>query len=212
MTKHGKQAASTLGAFGMNCTLKTGPASSSTQKLLDEVLQAMTPYGVTTSSTRVVDHDVKPGVKADEGDGDAWPALRQQVLDANILVLATPIWMGQPSSVAKRVLERMDAFLDDIGEQGRYPTFGRVAVVGVVGNEDGAHHVTAELYQALADVGFTIPGGSSAYWVGEAMGSVNYKDLKSTPRKLASTISTLACNAAHLAALLKEQPYPAPKK
>lgn len=212
MTKHGNQATSTLGAFGMNCTLKTGPASSSTQRLLDEVLQAMTPYGVTASSTRVVDHDVKPGVKADEGEGDAWPALRQQVLDANILVLATPIWMGQPSSVAKRVLERMDAFLDEIDEQGRYPTFGRVAVVAVVGNEDGAHHVTAELYQALADVGFSIPGGSSAYWVGEAMGSVNYKDLKSTPKKLAGTISTLACNAVHLAALLKEQPYPAPKK
>jgi multimeric flavodoxin WrbA len=170
----------------------------------------MTSHGVKTGSVRVVDHDVKPGVKADEGDGDAWPALRRQVLEANILVLATPIWMGQPSSVAKRVLERMDAFLDEIDEQGRYPTFGRVAVVAVVGNEDGAHHVTAELYQALADVGFTIPAGSSAYWVGEAMGSVNYKDLERTPKKLADTIETLASNAAHLSALLQAQPYPAP--
>jgi len=118
--------------------------------------------------------------------------------------------MGQPSSVCHRVLERMDAFLDEIDKQGRYPTFGRVAVVAVVGNEDGAHHVTAELYQALADVGFTIPGGSSAYWVGEAMGSVNYIDLDRTPKKLASTIKTLASNAAHLAALLKAKPYPAP--
>lgn len=206
-----KNASPALSAFGMNCTLKQGPEESSTQKLLDQLLHAMTPYGVNTSSVRVVDHDIKPGVKADEGDGDAWPALRRQVLDANILVLATPIWMGQPSSVVKRVLERMDAFLDEIDKQGRYPTFGRVAVVAVVGNEDGAHHVTAELYQALADVGFSIPGGSSAYWVGEAMGSVNYKDLKRTPKKLADTIGTLACNAAHLAALLKKQPYPAPK-
>jgi multimeric flavodoxin WrbA len=140
----------------------------------------------------------------------ARPALRQKVLDANILVLASPIWMGQPSSVCHRVLERMDAFLGEIDKQGRYPTFGRVAVVAVVGNEDGAHHVTAELYQALADVGFTIPGGSSAYWVGEAMGSVNYIDLDRTPKKLASTIKTLASNAAHLAALLKERPYPVP--
>lgn len=206
-----KNTSSALSAFGMNCTLKQGPEESSTQKLLDQLLRAMTPYGVQTSSVRVVDHDIKPGVKTDEGGGDAWPALRRQVLDANILVLATPIWMGQPSSVVKRVLERMDAFLDEIDKQGRYPTFGRVAVVAVVGNEDGAHHVTAELYQALADVGFSIPGGSSAYWVGEAMGSVNYKDLKRTPKKLADTIRTLACNAAHLAALLKEQPYPAPK-
>ncbi len=80
----------------------------------------------------------------------------------------------------------------------------------MVGNEDGAHHVTAELYQALADVGFSIPGGSSAYWVGEAMGSVNYKDLKRTPKKLAGTIKTLASNAAHLARLLKKSPYPVP--
>lgn len=195
----------------MNCTLKSGPEASSTQKLLDQLLQALQSYDVETAgSARIVDHHVKPGVKADEGDGDGWPALRQQVLDANILVLATPIWMGQPSSVAKRVLERLDAFLGEIDEQGRYPTFGRVAMVGVVGNEDGAHHVTAELYQALADVGFTVPAGSSAYWVGEAMGKVDYKDLEKTPEKLVTTIRTLACNAAHLAGLLQQQPYPAP--
>lgn len=212
MKKQEKNAVPGLRALGMNCTLKCGPEESSTQKLLDQVLRAMTPYHVDTSSIRVVDHDVKPGVKADEGDGDEWPMLRRQVLDANILVLGTPIWMGQPSSVAHRVLERMDAFLGEIDEHGRYPTFGRVAVIAVVGNEDGAHHVTAELYQALADVGFSIPGGSSAYWVGEAMGSVNYKDLKRTPKKLTSTIKTLACNAVHLAGLLRDKPYPAPIK
>lgn len=210
MDKKGAKKSVSLTAFGLNCTLKRGLEESSTQKLLDQVLHALMPYGVEVSHARVVDHAVKPGVKADEGDGDEWPALRSKVLDANILVFASPIWMGQPSSVAKRVLERMDAFLGEIDRQGRYPTFGRVAIVAVVGNEDGAHHVTAELYQALADVGFTIPGGSSAYWVGEAMGSVNYKDLAHTPPKLASTIKTLACNAAHLAALLKKAPYPAP--
>lgn len=199
-----------LSAFGMNCTLKCGPKESSTQKLLDQMLRALGEHRVKTSCVRAVDHDIKPGVKTNEGEGDAWPALRKQVLAANILVLATPIWMGQPSSVAKRVLERMDAFLSEIDAKGRYPTFGRVAIVGVVGNEDGAHHVTAELYQALADVGFSIPGGSSAYWVGEAMGSVNYKDLKRTPKKLGGTIKTLASNAAHLARLLQKSPYPAP--
>jgi multimeric flavodoxin WrbA len=210
MDKMGSKHSRSLTAFGLNCTLKQGPTESSTQKLLDQILHALTPYGVEVSVARVADHVVKPGVRADEGDDDEWPALRRKVLDANILVLASPIWMGQPSSIAKRVLERMDAFLSEIDKQGRYPTFGRVAIVAVVGNEDGAHHVTAELYQALADVGFTIPGGSSAYWVGEAMGSVNYKDLARTPPKLASTIKTLACNAAHLASLLKKNPYPAP--
>jgi multimeric flavodoxin WrbA len=199
-----------LTAFGLNCTLKSGPRESSTQKLLDQLLRALARHGVTTSSERAVDHDIKAGVSADEGEGDAWPPIRQQIMDSQILVLATPIWMGQPSSVSKRILERLDAVLDEIDEQGRYPTFGKVAIVAVVGNEDGAHHVTAELCQALADVGFSIPGGSSAYWVGEAMGSVDYKDLKRTPDKLASTIRTLASNAAHLAKVLQKQPYPAP--
>jgi multimeric flavodoxin WrbA len=197
-------------ALGLNCTLKSGPAPSSTEKLLDQILRAIGKHHVGTAQVRVVDLDIKAGVKTDEGPGDAWPALRQRILDADILVLGTPIWMGQPSSVSKRVLERMDAFLGDIDEQGRYPTFGRVAIAAVVGNEDGAHHVCAEFYQALTDVGFTIPGGSPPYWVGEAMGSTNYIDLERTPKKLAQTIRTIASNAVHLARLLQKQPYPAP--
>ena len=199
-----------LTALGMNCTLSASPKPSSSQKLLDQLLAGLGAHGVTSDSVRVVDLNIKPGVQHDEGPGDDWPALRARMMAADILVMATPIWMGQPSSVAKRVLERMDAILGDIGDDGRYPTFGKVAIVGVVGNEDGAHHVTAELYQALADVGFTIPAGSSAYWVGEAMSDVNYIDLPRTPEKVAKTIATLTTNAAHLAGVLKAHNYPAP--
>jgi multimeric flavodoxin WrbA len=199
-----------LTALGLNCTLSASPKESSTGKLLEQILASLEKRGVKRHSLRVVDHDIKPGVSADEGSGDAWPAIRKQVMQADILVLATPIWMGHPSSVAQRVLERMDAFLGEIDEDGRYPTFGKVAIAAVVGNEDGAHHVTAEFYQALTDVGFTIPGGSSAYWVGEAMSDRDYKDFKETPKKVAQAIDTLASNAAHLASLLKASPYPAP--
>ncbi len=199
-----------LRAFGLNCTLKSGPEPSSTQKLLDQLLQALGKHGVESSHARVADFNVKAGVKADEGDGDQWPELRKRLMDAQILVLATPIWMGQPSSLAKRVLERMDAFLREIDEQGCYPTFGKVAVAAVVGNEDGAHHVCAELYQALTDVGFTIPGGTPPYWVGEAMGSVDYIDLERTPDRVSETIRTIASQAAHLATVLQDRPYPAP--
>jgi multimeric flavodoxin WrbA len=188
-----------LSAFGLNCTLKAGPARSSTQKLLDQVLKAIAKHGVETAYERVVDFDVRPGVKADEGDCGESPALRKRILDADILVLATPIWMGQPSSVSKRVLERMDAFLSESDTQGRYPTFGRVAIAAVVGNEDGAHHVCAEFYQALTDVGFTIPAGSPPYWVREAMGGVDCNDLPRTPKKVDDTIKTIASNAVHLA-------------
>ncbi|QWT21412.1 NAD(P)H-dependent oxidoreductase [Bacillus sp. NP157] len=201
-----------LKALGLNCTLSRSPKPSSTQKMLDQILQALATHGVEGDSQRVVDLDIKPGVSHDEGDGDEWPALRQRVMAADILIVATPIWMGQPSSVAKRVVERMDAIFGDIGKDGRYPTFDKVGVVAVVGNEDGAHHVTAELYQALADVGYSIPGGSSAYWVGEAMSDTDYQDLAETPKKVADTITTLASNAAHLAKVLKANSYPAPLK
>ncbi|WP_058833623.1 flavodoxin family protein [Luteimonas abyssi] len=201
-----------LRAYGLNCTLKSGDAPSSSQKLLDEVLAALGRHGVESRHDRVVDFDVKPGVSADEGDGDAWPRLRERLMAADILVIATPIWMGQPSSVCKRVLERMDAFLGEIGDDGRYPTFGKVGLVAVVGNEDGAHHVCAEVYQALADVGFTLPAGSPPYWVGEAMGSIDYNDLDNTPDKVAETLRTIASNTAHLAGVLKAQPYPAISK
>lgn len=197
-----------LSAFGLNCTLKQGTKPSSTQKLLDQVLGSLQGYGVSTAYERAVDHDIKPGVSTDEGPGDGWPAIRKRIDEANIFVLATPIWMGQPCSVAKRVCERLDAVFGEIDEHGIYPTFGKVAIVCVVGNEDGAHHVTAEMYQALADVGFSIPGGSSSYWVGEAMHKKNYIDLKETPKALAGAIKTQACNAAHLAKLLQDNPYP----
>ena len=199
-----------LRAYGLNCTLKSGDESSSTQKLLDQMLRALGKHDVETASDRVANFNVKPGVTADEGDGDEWPQLRKRIMEADILVVATPIWMGQPSSVCKRVLERLDAVLSEIDDDGRYPTFGKVAVAAVVGNEDGAHHCCAEIYQALTDVGFTIPGASPPYWVGEAMGSTDYQDLERTPKKVAETIRTIASNAAHLAQLLKDSPYPKP--
>ena len=199
-----------LRAVALNCTLKPGTADSSTDVLLREVLDALRGLGVEAGQPfRVANHDVKPGVTSDEGDGDEWPVLRQAVLDADILVLGTPIWMGQPSSVVKRVLERMDAFLGETDDQGRMVSLGRVAIAAIVGNEDGAHHVSAELYQALNDVGFTIPAAGVTYWVGEAMQALDYKDVHPRPDKTAAATATAATNAAHLASYLKAHNYPA---
>ena len=150
------------------------------------------------------------GVSTDEGDGDDWPELRQKVLDADIVVLATPIWMGQPASVSKMVLERLDAELAETDDEGRPLTYGKVAMVAVVGNEDGAHHVIAECLQALNDVGFSIGAAAGTYWVGEAMQGTDYNDLDETPEKTAQTTRTAAANAAHLARLLKSEAYAAP--
>lgn len=200
----------TLRAIALNCTLKPGDAESSTELMLGQVLDELRSHGVETEPiVRVADHDIKPGVTSDEGDGDEWPPLRRQILDADILVLGTPIWMGQPSSVVKRVLERMDAFLGEEDDRGRMISYDKVAIVAVVGNEDGAHHVSAELFQALNDVGYTIPAGAVTYWVGEAMQGVDYKDKQPTPEATAGTNETVAANAAHLARLLQAQGYPA---
>ena len=198
-----------LRAIALNCTLKTSPATSSTDVLLGELCDALRKEGVEVDEpVRVVDLDIRPGVTSDEGDGDAWPDVCRRILDADILVLGTPVWMGQPSSVAKRVLERLDALLDETDDTGRIVSYDRVAVVAVVGNEDGAHHISAELFQALNDVGFTIPAGGVTYWVGEAMGSTDYKDLDPKPEKVLSTTATVARNAAHLAGLLAARGYP----
>lgn len=198
-----------LRAIGLNCTLKRGTDPSSTELLVGEVLAELVACGVGSEGTvRVVDHDIPPGVTSDEGDGDEWPELRRRILDADILVLGTPIWLGQPSSVAKRVLERMDAFLGETDDQGRMVSFGRVAIVAVVGNEDGAHHVSAELFQALNDVGFTLAPNAVTYWVGEAMHGVDYKDKQPRPDKTAATSRAAARNAVHLARHLSDAPYP----
>jgi multimeric flavodoxin WrbA len=199
----------TLTAVVLVGTLTPSPARSSSELLGRQVLTALGEHGVTGEVIRLVDHDVRPGVQADMGDGDAWPAIRRRVLAADILVVATPIWMGQPSSVTKRALERLDAELGEKDDEGRLLTYGKVAVVAVVGNEDGAHHVAAEVFQALSDVGFTVPAAGSTYWVGEAMGSTDYQDLDETPETTAGTTATVAAHAVHLARLLRETPYPA---
>jgi multimeric flavodoxin WrbA len=201
----------TLSVLALNCTLKSSPAPSSTDKLLGELLDAFREYDAEGQIVRVADLNIKPGVSADEGAGDEWPSLRKKVIDCDILVIGSPIWLGQPSSIAKRVLERMDAFLDERDDMQRMPSYGKVGMTAVVGNEDGAHHVAAEVCQALADVGFTIPSGGVTYWVGEAMGDKNYIDLKKTPKAVAEWTPVLASNAAHLAKLLKASQYPGRK-
>lgn len=198
-----------LRAVALNCTLKGSSEPSSTAALLDLLVGALAEHDVETDVVRIVDHHVAEGVTSDEGDGDGWPPIRQQILDAQILVLGTPIWMGNPSSVARRVLERLDAFLGEEDDEGRIIGYDRVAVVATVGNEDGAHNVAAQAYQALSDVGFSIPPNAQAYWVGEAMGSTDFKDLDEVPEKVTQTVQDVARNAAHLARVLQASPYPA---
>lgn len=197
-----------LRAVALVCTLTPSPARSSSELIATHVLSALDGHGVHGEHIRLVDLDIKPGVEADMGDGDRWPEVRAKILAADILLIATPTWMGQASSVAQRALERLDAELSETDDEGRPLTYGKVAVAAVVGNEDGAHKISADLFQALNDVGFTIPAGGVTYWNGEAMHTVDYQDLDSVPEQVASTTATLARNAAHLARQLKAEQYP----
>ena len=195
-------------ALLITCTLKPSPAESSSELLSSQMSTFLTQHGVDCESVRAVDHVILPGVQKDMGQGDEWPALREKVLNSDILVFITPTWLGQHSSVAQRVLERLDAELSETDADGRPILFDKVAVAAVLGNEDGAHHIIAVLFQALNDVGFTVPAQGSVYWNGEAMHTTDYKDLEQTPEKVTASITTSLTNAMHLATLLRGSAYP----
>jgi multimeric flavodoxin WrbA len=194
--------------LALNCSLKSGGEESSTDALLGHIVRFAEEHGAIGKTVRVRDYDIAFGVTSDEGEGDRWPEVRAMILDSDLLIFATPIWLGHPASVSQMVLERMDAFLGEVDARKQMAPVDRVAVVAVVGNEDGAHHVGAELFQGLNDVGYTIPAGGMTYWVGEAMHKTDFKDVSPTPEKTISAAKTMIRNGLHLARQLKEHGYP----
>lgn len=198
-----------LRAVAFTCSLKPSPTPSSTDALTGQLLAELTSLNVRTDLVRVVDYSVHPGVEIDMGNQDAWPELRQKMLEADIFILGTPTWVGHMSSIAQRVIERLDAELSQTDETGRLYTYGKVAGVVVVGNEDGAHKVAADIFQSLNDVGFSLPASASTYWNGPAMEKTDYIDLRNTPEAVAAATKHLAAHLVHLAQLLAANPYPA---
>jgi multimeric flavodoxin WrbA len=194
----------------LNCTLKPAPQESNTAALAEVVAEALEARGVEVERHRVLDYEVRPGVASDEGEGDEWPRLRERILAAEILVIASPTWLGRPSSVAQRVLERMDAMIAETDDAGRPVAYGRVAGVVVTGNEDGAHHVISEIAGALVDIGYTIPGQAWTYWnMGPGPGP-SY--LESTHRHewSRSTGEAAAANLVAVAEALRARPMDPP--
>ncbi|MGW4249641.1 flavodoxin family protein [Nocardia sp. NPDC004722] len=197
-----------LTALALVCTLKKSPAPSSSDLIARQVLDELATHDVKGATVRLVDYDLAPGVSADEGPGDQWPQIRDQIMAADILLVSTPTWLGHMSSVAHRALERLDAELSNTDESGRPILTGKVATVAVVGDEDGAHKICADLFQSLDDLGFTIPAQGCTYWNDQAMGGTDYNDLDETPSAVADATAVLARNAAYLAKVLAEQNYP----
>jgi multimeric flavodoxin WrbA len=171
---------SDLQALYVNCTLKPAPSVSHTQGLMDVSIAIMEANGVTVDRFRVADHEIPPGVHPDmrqHGAGhDEWPELYLRVQRADILVVGTPIWLGEKSSLCTRLIERLYGNSSQLNEQGQYAYYGKVGGCLVTGNEDGVKHCAMNVLYSLQHLGYVIPPQADAGWIGEAGPGPSYLD------------------------------------
>jgi multimeric flavodoxin WrbA len=195
----------------LNCSLKPSSETSNTQLLADIVIDALrTQHGVMSQVFRLADMNIRPGVESDMGDGDEWPAIRAALVSSEILVVATPTWVGHPSSLAQRAIERMDAMISETDDQERPIAYNRVAGVVVTGNEDGAHHVISEVLGALGDIGYASPPQAWTYWNRGPGPGPTYSETEEGHDWSASTGRAMAANLVGLARALEASPLGKP--
>ena len=199
-----------LKALFLNCTLKKSPKTSNTEAFIEEAEKVFQDLDFSTEVVRVVDHDVKFGVTSDEGKGDEWPKILKKVKAADIVILATPIWRGDRSAVAKMVAERFDGIMEEGNEEnGQFPTYNKVAGVMVDGNEDGAKKAISSMVFDLSEHGFSVPVNGFCYYVGEAGPGPSYIEAEGNKHEFTNNMLLLmANNLVHLARTLKDNPYP----
>jgi multimeric flavodoxin WrbA len=196
-------------ALILNFTLTARPEQSNTEALVDVVAAAMRQEEIDVDVVHVADQDATPGVSDDRRD-DEWSAVLALLRNAEILVIATPTWRSQPSSIAERVLERMDALVAETDEQGRPFAYNRVGGIVVTGHEDGAHHVIAEVARSLIDIGYTVPGQAWTYWNMGPRPGPSYLGTDHEHDWSERTGRTAAANLVAVARALAEGPMPAP--
>jgi multimeric flavodoxin WrbA len=200
-----------LRAMFINCTLKRSPETSHTHGLADIAIEIMRRNGVTVDVVRAVDHDIATGVYPDMTEhgwpSDEWPALYERVLAADILVLCTPIWLGQKSSVCARVIERLYGNSSVLNDAGQFAYYGRVGGCLVTGNEDGIKHCAMSVLYSLQHLGYVVPPQADAGWIGEAGPGPSYLDPGSGgPENDFTNRNTtfMTWNLLHLARMIKE--------
>lgn len=198
-------------AVVINCSLKSAAETSNTQTLAQVVIDALEQDGITVSVHRMSALEVPPGVVTEvEGARDDWPRIHDDIVRSEILIVATPTWVGRPSSFAQRALERMDAMISETDDDGRPVAYNRVAGVVVTGNEDGAHHVISEVAGGLIDIGFTVPGQSWTYWNRGPGPGPSYSETDEGHEWSEKTGRTMAANLAAVARALAALPIPVP--
>ncbi len=171
---------SDLRALVVNCTLTPTPGRSNTDLLAQNAVAIMRANGVTVDELRAVDHVIPPGVQTDMTehgfDRDDWPAIQERVMAADILIIATPIWLGDKSSVCTRVIERLYGYSGETNPAGQWAYYGKVGGVVVTGNEDGIKHVAMNVLYSLQHLGYVIPPQADCGWIGEVGPGPSYGD------------------------------------
>lgn len=200
-----------LKALFLNCSLKRSSEPSHTQALMDVAIAIMKANGVRATTIRCADLDMPPGVQPDMTEHgfatDGWPAVQKQVMDADILVVGTPIWLGDKSSICTRVIERLYGYSGKLNDKGQYAYYGRVGGCIVTGNEDGIKHVGMNVLYSLQHLGYVIPPQADAGWIGEAGPGPSYGDdgTVGLDNEFTQRNTTfMAWNLMHMARMLKD--------
>lgn len=195
-------------ALFLNCTLKQTPKESNTRALIDKLVALYAQKAVTTEVLRMTDYTIRRGVTYDEGDGDEWPWIIERIKNCDILIIATPVWLGAKSSVAQQVLERLEAAYTKVDEEtGQYLLYNKVGAAVVTGNEDGAQTAARDLLYTLSHYGCTIPPNADCYWVGKAGAGPSYIESGGDKHLFTNrTARMLVHNTLSLARMLKKHP------
>ena len=214
-----------LKAIYVNCTLKKSPAKSHTRNLMDVSMKIMESEGVDVQVLRLVDYDLPVGVQPDmtenEEPKDDWPELYEKIIAADILVIGTPIWLGERSSIASKLIERLYAMSAYQNDKGQYVYYGKVGGCLITGNEDGIKHCSAGILYSLQHLGYSIPPQADAGWIGEVGPGPSYGDTEWKEEKIDPPVgydsdftnkntTFMTYNLLHLAKMLKDSGgYPA---
>lgn len=171
---------SNLSALFLNCTLKPNPKESHTETLIEVSQAILEKNNVSTEIIRPVDYDIAPGVYPDMTkhgfEKDDWPEIQQKVMDANILIIGSPIWLGEKSSICTQVIERLYGYSGNLNDKGQYAYYGRVGGCLITGNEDGIKHCSMSILYGLQHLGYVVPPQADAGWIGEAGPGPSYGD------------------------------------
>jgi multimeric flavodoxin WrbA len=199
----------TLKAFFLNCSLKSSDETSNTEGFIHDVQTHFNQLGVESEIIRLADWSIGYGIEEDLGGDDQWPEIFEKVKAADIVIIGTPLWLGEKSSIATLAIERLYGSSSTTNDKGQSIFYNKVGGTVITGNEDGAKHAAASILYGLSHIGFVIPPNVDAYWVGEAGPGASYIEAGRDNEFTKSAIERLAYNTYHLAGMLKNNPIPA---